>query len=142
MTSEVRGGAEPTTLEAGPARASGPGRRGPEQDGVLGQAGGEGDVRWQADSIRIIEAASSTFVFPPGRHRRAMTGMQTERERKGRRTIRPSTMKQVPYPTGRGPFAAPSCCQNAPNTFFPDRLNRVSSTAATSGAPSAAAPAR
>lgn len=44
----------------------------------------------------------------------------------------PITTKQVPRPTGLAPWAAPSCCQAAPNTFFPRRLNSVSSTATVS----------
>jgi len=33
-------------------------------------------------------------------------------------------------------LAAPSCCQAAANTFFPERLNNVSSTATVNAAPS------
>jgi hypothetical protein len=41
----------------------------------------------------------------------------------------PATTQQLPKPMGFGPFAAPSWCQATPKTFFPDRLNKVSSTA-------------
>ncbi len=72
----------------------------------------------------------------PGRHSRAITGRHTGRARNGSSTTRPTTTKQVPRPTGLGPFAAPSCCQAAPNTFLPPRLNSVSSTATVSATPS------
>ncbi|GGU32874.1 hypothetical protein GCM10010289_62580 [Streptomyces violascens] len=144
---EVGGGAQAVALQTGPAAASGPGRRETVEDGTLAQAGGERDVRrevlqglavvgasattcsvrceWQDDSVRTVAAASSTLGFPvPGRQSRAITGRHTGRDRKGRPTSRPRTTKQVPRPTGRGPRAAPSCCQNAPNTFFPDHLSR------------------
>ena len=67
-----------------------------------------------------MDAASSTFEGPFfGRHHRAITGRHTGRERNGGSTMRPSTTKHVPRPTGVGPFAAPSCCQPTPNTFLP-----------------------
>jgi hypothetical protein len=47
----------------------------------------------------------------------------------------PTTTKQVPRPNCFSPVAAPSCCQAAPNTFFPRRLNSVSSTATVTAAP-------
>jgi hypothetical protein len=84
-----------------------------------------------------MDAASSTFDGPAfGCHRRAITGRQTGRVRNGNSTMRPSTTKHVPRPTGLGPLAAPSCCHPAPNTFLPQRLNSVSSTATLSAAPS------
>jgi len=45
----------------------------------------------------------------------------------------PATTQQLPNPMGFGPFAAPSWCQATPNTFLPDRLNSVSSTATVIG---------
>jgi hypothetical protein len=84
-----------------------------------------------------MDAAISTFDCPClGRHSRAITGRHTGREQNGSSTIRPTTTKHVPRPTGLGPLAAPSCCQAAANTFFPDRLNSVSSTATVSAKPS------
>lgn len=84
-----------------------------------------------------MDAARSTLDCSCfGRHGRAITGRHTGRARKGSSTTRPTTTKQVPRPMGLGPLAAPSCCQAAPKTFFPRRLNRVSSTATVSAASS------
>jgi hypothetical protein len=77
-----------------------------------------------------MDAACSTLDGPTlGRCSRAITGSATGREANGSVTTIATTTKQVPRPTGFGPLAAPSCCQAAPNTFFPERLNNVSSTA-------------
>jgi hypothetical protein len=71
-----------------------------------------------------MDAAMSTLLSSCfGRHSRAITGRHTGRARKGSSMTRPMTTKQVPQPTGVGPVAAPSCCQAAPKTFFPRRLN-------------------
>jgi hypothetical protein len=70
-----------------------------------------------------------------GRHSLAITGRHTGRARNGSSTTIPTTTKHVPRPTGFGPLAAPSCCHAAPNTFFPPRLNKVSSTATVTATP-------
>jgi hypothetical protein len=68
-----------------------------------------------------MDAAASSVLDGPvfGRHSRAITGRHTGRVKNGSSTIRPSTTKHVPRPTGFGPFAAPSCYHPAPNTFLP-----------------------
>jgi hypothetical protein len=94
-------------------------------------------LRFQAANCFTMAAAISTFVGPVlGRHSRAATGRHTGRVRNGSSTMIPTTTKQTPNPTGFSPRAAPSCCQAAPNTFLPRRLNSVSSTAQVSAAPS------
>jgi hypothetical protein len=65
----------------------------------------------------------------------AMTGTATGREVNRSRTTIPSTTQLFPYPVLSGPAAEPSWNHEAAQTFFPRRLNKVSSTATSTGAP-------
>jgi len=71
------------------------------------------------------------------RHNANATGRQIGRSRNGNITTIPAITQQLPHPIRFlvGPFAAPSWCQAAAWTRRPDRRNRVSSTAMSTGAP-------
>ncbi len=71
---------------------------------------------------------------------RAATGRHTGRSSIGRLTKIPKMTQLLPKPTCLGPFAEPSWNHPAAHTFFPVRVNRVSSmttlTAASAGSSS------
>src|SRR5204862_4733522 len=83
---------------------------------------------WREAMAWTISRAKAIFPVWRGRHSRASTGRHTGRDSNGRSTTIPATTQQLPNPIGLGPLAAPSWCQATPNTFLPERLNRVSST--------------
>ena len=65
----------------------------------------------------------------------ASTGSATGRSQNGSRTMTAMTTQLLPRPVFTGPCADPSWNQDAAQTFFPRRRNRVSSTAARTGSP-------
>src|SRR5215472_15285442 len=88
-------------------------------------------------SFSAIRLASHSrdFEFDPLITSFAITGTATGRDMKGSRTTTPRTTQLLPYPVLAGPGAEPSWNHEAAQTFFPRLLNRVSSTATSTGAP-------
>ena len=65
----------------------------------------------------------------------ASTGSATGREQNGRLTTMAAITQLLPRPVLCGPCTEPSWNQDAAQTFFPRRRNKVSSIAMTTGSP-------